>query len=139
MIVYSGARNNHDWMPSYEILASTTGSFSGEEIKVAQELDWDQSRQGGQTVTYTTDQVDTRYLRIKSTSSFAFTRLQEFEVFSLFPAKVGDINKDGQINSGDLAILISTWGSARDLRADINGDGQVTSADLARIISLWGS
>jgi hypothetical protein len=53
--------------------------------------------------------------------------------------KQGDINNDGSVNSADLAILISTWGSQQDLRADLNGDRNITSSDLAILISRWGS
>lgn len=55
------------------------------------------------------------------------------------PPKEGDINGDYLVNSADLAILLSTWGSTTDLRADINNDGRVSSADLAKLISRWGS
>ncbi|HSX58159.1 MAG TPA: dockerin type I domain-containing protein [Candidatus Saccharimonadales bacterium] len=54
-------------------------------------------------------------------------------------AKQGDINTDGVVNSQDLAILITTWGSTSDLRADINFDGIVSSVDLATLIARWGS
>lgn len=53
--------------------------------------------------------------------------------------KQGDANGDGNVNSGDLAILISTWGSSTDFRADLNSDGKVNSTDLAILISKWGS
>ncbi len=54
-------------------------------------------------------------------------------------SKIGDINKDGKVNSADLAILVTTWGSTTDLRADLNADGRVASGDLAIVISRWGS
>jgi hypothetical protein len=53
--------------------------------------------------------------------------------------KQGDINKDGQVNAADLAILIATWGSSTDLRADLNGDGRISSSDLAVLVTNWGS
>lgn len=59
--------------------------------------------------------------------------------YNVAASKEGDINNDGSVNSGDLAIMISTWGSTTDLRADINKDGKISSADLARLISRWGS
>lgn len=55
------------------------------------------------------------------------------------PPKEGDFNGDGLVNSVDLTILISTWGSTTDLRADANHDNIVSSSDLARLIAKWGS
>ena len=55
------------------------------------------------------------------------------------PAKLGDINGDNSVNSADLAVLLSTWGSTTDLRADINNDLRVSSGDLALLISRWGT
>lgn len=73
------------------------------------------------------------------------TTLGDLKVTSVWEAityttfKVGDINRDGMINSSDLAILLSSWGSTSDLRADLNTDGRVNSADLAILLSRWGS
>lgn len=53
--------------------------------------------------------------------------------------KPGDFNNDSRVDSGDLTILISTWGSTTDLRADMNGNGKIDSSDLAQFISKWGS
>ena len=43
----------------------------------------------------------------------------------------GDLNGDGQINSGDLLILLGSYlETGENLLADLNGDGQVNSSDL---------
>lgn len=50
---------------------------------------------------------------------------------------VNDVTGDGQVNSTDLAFLLSVWGPGGG-PADITGDGQVNSADLARLLGGWG-
>ena len=50
----------------------------------------------------------------------------------------GDLNFDEQIDTADLGILISAFGTATDL-ADINGDGIVDTADLGVLISAFGA
>lgn len=79
-------------------------------------------------------------IQVTNTSATTFTNkaTANYNVSSN-GAKTGDINKDGSVNSGDLSILISTWGNASDLRADLNNDGKITSADLAILISKWGT
>jgi len=48
-----------------------------------------------------------------------------------------DLNEDGGVNSADLALLLSTWGSAS--AADLNADGIVNSSDLGILLGNWGS
>lgn len=50
-----------------------------------------------------------------------------------------DLNDDGLINSDDLNILKSQWGSLSKPKADINKDGIVNSVDLGILMSDWGS
>jgi len=47
-----------------------------------------------------------------------------------------DLNGDGSIDSGDLAILLAGWGGIG--AADLNGDGVVDSGDLAILLAAWG-
>jgi hypothetical protein len=51
---------------------------------------------------------------------------------------IADMNGDGSVNSQDLAILLSAWGSSGGA-ADMNRDGAVNSADLAIMLSRWNS
>ena len=51
---------------------------------------------------------------------------------------IADMNGDGVVNSQDLAILLSAWGSSSG-PADMNQDGIVNSADLAIMLSRWVS
>ncbi len=51
---------------------------------------------------------------------------------------IADMNGDGSVNSQDLAILLSAWGSSGGA-ADMNRDGIVNSADLAIMLSRWSS
>mgnify|MGYP000971250136 CR=1 FL=1 len=51
------------------------------------------------------------------------------------PRMVGDINGDGAVNGGDLAVLLGAWGSAG--AADLNGDGTVDAADLSLLLGAW--
>ncbi|MDG1899867.1 MAG: dockerin type I domain-containing protein, partial [Phycisphaerales bacterium] len=53
---------------------------------------------------------------------------------------VGDINGDGNVNSGDLGILISLWNTSAksNPEADLNRDGTVNAADIGLLIGAWG-
>jgi hypothetical protein len=46
---------------------------------------------------------------------------------------VEDINRDGVIDSNDLGILMSRWGTA-DLAADLDGSGGVGNSDLLQLL-----
>jgi hypothetical protein len=53
---------------------------------------------------------------------------------------LGDINGDGVVEQGDLAVLLANW-SLNVLvyhDGDLNGDGVVGQADLAVLLSLYG-
>ena len=48
-----------------------------------------------------------------------------------------DLDGDGTVGGGDLAILLNAWGACGACPADIDGDGQVNGADLATLLSSW--
>ncbi|MCP4835896.1 MAG: hypothetical protein GY895_14170 [Phycisphaera sp.] len=52
----------------------------------------------------------------------------------------GDINGDGNVDSGDLGILIALWSTSAksNPEADLNRDGIVNSADIGLLIGSWG-
>jgi len=46
-----------------------------------------------------------------------------------------DLDGDGSVGGGDLAMLLSSWGTAMH---DLNGDGTTNGADLATMLGRWG-
>ncbi len=47
-----------------------------------------------------------------------------------------DLTGDGAVGGDDLALLLSTWGSAG---GDIDGDGTTGAGDLALLLGAWGA
>jgi hypothetical protein len=59
-------------------------------------------------------------------------------LFTPTTACPADITWDRAIDSADLGMLLSAWGTA-DARADLDGNGSVGSEDLGILLSAWGS
>jgi hypothetical protein len=57
-------------------------------------------------------------------------------LFHLGDADPADLNRDGRVNSQDLAILLGHWGGA-DPTSDLDGDGKVDALDLAVVLERW--
>jgi hypothetical protein len=56
------------------------------------------------------------------------------------PASLGnpaDLDRDGFVGGGDLAILLSEWNTPSPI-ADLDADGTVGGGDLAILLSAWG-
>ena len=58
--------------------------------------------------------------------------------YALQNACPSDLNADGQVDSGDIGLLIAAWNTG-DIAADINDDGIVDGFDLAYILGNWGA
>jgi len=56
--------------------------------------------------------------------------------FSRAASLVGDLNADGAVNTLDLSVLISKWGTT-DAASDLNHDGKVNIFDLSSLLSHW--
>lgn len=51
---------------------------------------------------------------------------------------LSDLNGDGRIDGGDLAILLGSWGNCdAQCPADLNGDGVVDGLDLCDLLGSW--
>lgn len=50
----------------------------------------------------------------------------------------GDVNLDGNVDVGDLLVLLDSWGSCISCDADIAFDGVVNTTDLLILIGNWG-
>ncbi len=62
----------------------------------------------------------------------------------LVAACPADFDADGEVGSGDLAVLLAAWGPVCPFGApvcapDLDGDGGVGSGDLAILLAAWGS
>lgn len=47
-----------------------------------------------------------------------------------------DLDDDGTVGAGDLAILLGSWGASG--AADLDGDGAVGAGDLSLLLGAWG-
>ena len=52
------------------------------------------------------------------------------------PPCPADLDHDGTVSSGDIAILLNSWGLPGS--ADLNGSGTVDAGDLATVLGSWG-
>jgi hypothetical protein len=52
------------------------------------------------------------------------------------PANPADLDGDGSVGAGDLAILLGAWGTTGP--GDLDGDGAVGAADLGLLLGAWG-
>ena len=52
-----------------------------------------------------------------------------------------DLNRDGQVASDDLGLLIALWGTDGTVvpGSDLDGDGSIRAGDLGLLIAAWGS
>lgn len=56
------------------------------------------------------------------------------------PASPPDLDGDGGVGGGDLAILLASWGEQDGgSPADLDGDGVVGGGDLATLLAAWGT
>ena len=55
------------------------------------------------------------------------------------PPCPSDLDGDGQVGAGDLAVMIGDWGCAGACPGDVDGDGDADSADLATLLGSWGA
>ena len=57
--------------------------------------------------------------------------------FNLSPAIVGDVDRDGALNTGDLTVLINALltGDFKNLNSDVDGDGRTSVGDVTNLIN----
>ena len=51
---------------------------------------------------------------------------------------VGDADGDGEVDAGDLAAILASWGACDACPEDLDGSGDVGAGDLALILVGWG-
>ena len=50
----------------------------------------------------------------------------------------GDIQPDGEVDGGDITLVINAWGQTTYPPADVNQDGEVDGGDITLVINNWG-
>ena len=59
-------------------------------------------------------------------------------IFVATSRQVGDINKDGEVNKYDFALLMADWGKTGMNASDLNHDGKVDAFDFALfMLAKW--
>ncbi|MFM7810020.1 MAG: lamin tail domain-containing protein, partial [Planctomycetota bacterium] len=49
-----------------------------------------------------------------------------------------DVDGDGQVSSGDIAVMLLDFGPCQGCSSDLDGDGQVSSGDVALLLLSYG-
>ena len=75
--IYPNQENPFDMFPAFQIFASLTGNFRGEEILLVDEKNWPIQL----LVTYEFPPIPARFLRLVSVQSHQWTLLQEFRAY----------------------------------------------------------
>ena len=73
-----------------------------------------------------------------ATGSLVEAAIDDFKITNTdcTPNLPGDLNADGFVNAGDLAILLNGWGLPGT--TDLDGNGTTDAADLAVVLNNWG-
>ena len=82
----------------------------------------------------------TYYVRVYPSTTTDDVQMYSLTVtLNLAPAIPGDLDSNGQVNGGDLGIMLALWGPVTcGNSADLNGDCVVDGADLGTLLSNWG-
>ena len=75
-------------------------------------------------------------IQLEVTDSVGLTGLDEMEIFPACPGCPEDLDANGEVDFGDLILVLSGFGSTAP---DVNGDGQCDFADLVVVLSVWGT
>ncbi len=68
--------------------------------------------------------------------------LYDADAVRVYTALFGDVNLNGQVEQGDLDIILQNWGmddGASWVTGDMTGNGQVEQGDLDGVLQNWGA
>ena len=68
----------------------------------------------------------------------SFFLTMDLNLFSI-PRPSPDLNLDGRVDGGDLAVLLGNWGNCGSCAADMDLNGQINGLDLAVLLAAWGT
>jgi len=90
-----------------------------------------------ETVPYDFD-GEARMMSVGGCTGVVTVDMGAFEALGLTEIQLGDLDGNGIVDAGDLAVLLAAWGPCTACcPADYNGDGMVDSTDLAVLLASW--
>jgi hypothetical protein len=64
--------------------------------------------------------------------------VDEISVFDLVCGVEGDLDGDGVVGGGDLAVLLLDYGACAGCPSDLDGNAMVDGGDIAYLLLLFG-
>lgn len=75
--------------------------------------------------------------------SYPGWNIDDVEILGVLPltANPADLDGDGIVGAGDLALMLGNWGPCESMPCigDLDGDGAVGATDLALLLGSWGA
>jgi len=91
------------------------------------------------SVTFPTTASTQFFVRIGSKAAVGGAGTVSMTCTPSAPPCPADVDGNGAVDGGDLAIVLGSWGTCAGCAADVDGNGTVDGGDLATVLGSWGA